>query len=270
MSNEKIEGNSKPTPIIESPDGIRIQISTSNKMKFRNAVHADRDLPEMMKSILYFLIDKTNEGYGDEPQRFGWAYPLPKTIAEHFGCTERTVWTNLVALEDGVTKRGVTIPERWRIRVNRHGQMKRKGGGRNKRSWYFLSAWHEFGAVEKPADYKRTGTLHHVSGAYGAFSFLDEADGEFISTTDGMSRREQFIFLANLHCKIFGLIPQNVLDQAWVAFAESGIDFTIALQNISGNRRREWSTSLVECLTKRLFEIEEVQDNLESEDDIAF
>lgn len=269
MLHDESKDNSKPTPI-ESPDGIRIQISTGNKMKFRNAIHADRELPELMKSILYFLVDKTNEGYGDDPQRFGWAYPLPSTIAKNCGCSERAVWDNLVALEDGVTKSGVIIPERWRIRVNRHGQQKRKGGGRNKRSWYFLNAWHEFGAVDKPAGYKRTGKLHYVSGAYGAFSFLDEADGNFISTTDGMSRRQQFISLANMHYEIFGPVDQNVLDQAWMAFAESGIHFTIAAVNISGNEELAWSTSLVECLTKRLFDIEEELEDPEPEDRVPF
>jgi hypothetical protein len=73
MSDDETKGNSKQTPIIESPDGIRIQISNRNKMKFRNAVHADTQLAEMMKSILYFLIDKTNEGFGDDPQKFGFA-----------------------------------------------------------------------------------------------------------------------------------------------------------------------------------------------------
>ncbi|MHC2409371.1 hypothetical protein ACVJGC_001962 [Bradyrhizobium diazoefficiens] len=109
MLRDESKDNSKPTPI-ESPDGIRILISTGNKMKFRNAIHADRELPELMKSILYFLVDKTNEGYGDDPRRFGWAYPLPSTIAKNCGCSERAVWDNLVALEDGVTKSGVIIP----------------------------------------------------------------------------------------------------------------------------------------------------------------
>lgn len=268
MLNDDSKDNSKPTPI-ESPDGIRIQVSTANKMKFRNAVHADRELPELMKSILYFLIDKTNEGYGEDPRRFGWAYPLAETIAEHCGCSERAVWDNLGALEDGVTKSGVTIPQRWRVRVNRHGQKKRKGGGRNKRSWYFLDAWHEFGAVDKPAGYKRNGKLHHASGAYGSFSFLDEADGGSMSTTDGMSRRQQFLSLANLHHEHFGPVDQTVLDQAWMAFAESEIDFTIAAVNISGDEERAWSTSLVECLTRRLFDIEEGLEDPEQEDHVS-
>ncbi|MGY4333555.1 hypothetical protein ACVWWG_007972 [Bradyrhizobium sp. LB7.2] len=208
MSQNQQKSNA---PIIQSPDGIQIQISNSNKMKFRNAVHTDTELAEMMKSIIYCLIDKTNEGYGDEPQKFGWAYPLPKTIAEHCGCTERAVRTNLTALEDGVTKNGVTIPERWRMRVNRHGQARGKGGGRNKADWYFLDAWHEFGAVDKPGvDAKQillTGKLQHMSGEYGSFSFFDEADGDSIATTDGMSRKQQYVALAcTTKCAVIGLI----------------------------------------------------------------
>ncbi|MHC2664566.1 hypothetical protein ACMA5K_33995 [Bradyrhizobium diazoefficiens] len=272
MTDDKSKGSSKQPPIIESPDGIRIQISTSNKMKFRNAVHADKQLPEMMKSILYFLIDKTNDGNRDEARKFGWAYPLPATIAEHCGCTVRTVWNNLAALEDGVTKDGVTISERWRIRVNRHGQTKGKGGGRSKKSWYFLNAWHEFGVVDKPGRYVRTGKLHHVSGAYGGFSFLDEADGEFISTTDGMSRRQQFIALANLHHDMFGPVDQSTLDQAWRTFVESEIHFTTAQINISMKEKdgRDWSTSLVECLTKRLFDIEGETEEAEAQPEDLF
>lgn len=266
MSHDKSKDDSKPTPIIKSPDGIRIQISTSNKMNFRNAVHAEKRLPELMKSIIDCLVDKTNEGYGSEPAKFGWAYPSPQFIAERCGCTERAVWGNLAALENGVTKKGVTIPERWRIRVNRHGQTRGKGGGRNKYSWYFLNAWHEFGAVDEPAEYVRTGKLQHVSGPYGGFSFLDEADGMFVSTTDGMSRREQFIALANLHHEVFGPVDRSILDQAWAAFADSGIHFTVAAVNISANENRRWSTSLVECLTKRLFDLEEGLRDPEPED----
>lgn len=257
MTDDKSKGSSKQAPIIESPDGIRIQISVSNKMRFRNAVNADAKLPKMMKILLNFLIDKTNEGYGDDPRMFGWAYPLPKTMAQYCGCSERAVWNNLGALEDGVTKDGKVIPERWRIRVNRHGQTKGEGGGRNKNSWYFLNAWHEFGAVDKPGAYRRSGKLHHVSGAYGGFSFLDEADGKFISTTDGMSRRQQFIYLANMHHEMFGPVDQSVLDQAWIAFVESDLHCMTAAVNISANEEREWSTSLVECLTKRLFDVED-------------
>ncbi|UPK32142.1 hypothetical protein IVB18_28030 [Bradyrhizobium sp. 186] len=240
-------------PIILSPDGIRIQISNSNKMKFRNTVNADTGLAEMMKSIIYCLIDKTNEGYGDEPQKFGWAYPLPKTIAEHCGCTERAVWDNLTALEDGVTKNGVTIPERWRLRVNRHGKARNSGGGRSKANWYFLNAWREFGAVDKSGgDAKQillSGKPQHISGEYGAFSFLDEADGDSIATADGMSRRQQFVALANLYHEMGGRrVDQTMLNSAWNAFAKNGISFAVAVANLTEGE----SLSLSDCLNQKL------------------
>lgn len=256
MTDDKNKGRFKTTPIIESPNGIRLQITTSNKMRLRNAINADAKLPEMMKSILGCLVDLTNEGYGNDPRKFGWAYPLPKTIAERCGCSERTVWSNLTALESGKTKDGVVVPERWRVRVNRHGQTKGEGGGRSRNRWYFVEAWHEFAAIDKPAGYVRRGKLQHVSGAYGSFWFLDEADGRSISTTDGMSRRQQFIYLANMHHEMFGPVDQSVLDQAWIAFAEGDLHCLTAVMNIAANEGRDWSTSLVECLTKRLFDVE--------------
>lgn len=240
----------KETPIIQSPEGVKIQVTVANKLRFQKAVRADRELPSLMSKIYCYLVDKTNEGYGDDETKFGWAYPAPKTIAEACGCDVRSVWNNLRWLEDGKTSKGTVVPERWRINVKRHGE-KGRAGGRNKNNRYFLPAWHEFGAVDCPKESGNLGSvrLAKIDSEYGSFSFVDEADGQSIRTSDCMSRRQQFVWLSKLYSDLHSRPADKA---AWEVFNDSDISFDIACGNIAGSIEDGQSPAFAECLQRNL------------------
>ncbi|WP_316158587.1 MULTISPECIES: helix-turn-helix domain-containing protein [unclassified Bradyrhizobium] len=157
MSHDESKGNFKPTPIIK-PYGVRIQVTAGNKLKFITAVQRapKKELSDLQKRLYMRMIDKTNEGYGDDQGKHGHCYPNFVTLAEECGCTVSAVKANIAALETGVMKgrkrpdgtreADKIIPARWRIKVKRKGERGKGGAGRH--NIYWLPLWNEFGAVE--------------------------------------------------------------------------------------------------------------------------
>jgi hypothetical protein len=160
--------------IITSPDGIPIRITAGNKLKFITALQnaPTAELGDIQRRIYARLIDKTNEGYGDDPERYGHAYPSFETLAKECGCTKRAVMENIAALETGVTKNGRIIPERWRIKVKRKGE--RGKGGAGNVNMYWLPPWNEFGAVENSErDTTETMNAKHGKGERDAHETMN-------------------------------------------------------------------------------------------------
>jgi len=294
------------TPIITSPDGVRLQITQGNKLKFITAVQSapKKDLSDFQKRLYIRMIDKTNEGRRDDPEKHGYAYPSAVTLAKELGCTISAVKNNIAALETGVMKgrkrpdgsreADKIIPEHWRIRVKRVGERGKGGAGNS--NWYWLPLWNVFGAVDgdKSGQQKtvheddRSKTVHgktvhgdservhgdyekgprggpdspqiptspthlknthkHLASLGGAGSFVDEADGHSISTSDCLSPRQQFHFLKHkFECKFGQPVADSqieeldedddivrMVDGNWKAFREAAdrVHFTVALMNI--------------------------------------
>lgn len=311
MSHADKKSNFRPTPIIK-PYGIELQITAGNKLKFITAVQSapKKELSDLQKRLYIRMIDKTNEGYGDDPEKYGHAFPNFQTLAKECGCTVSAAKNNIAALEtgamkgrkraDGTMEADKIIPERWRIKVKRKGERGKGGAGRF--NMYWLPLWNVFGAldgdengpletvhgddrsetVHEKTVHEDSRTVHgesktvhgadengprggpdsphsltsstHLKNAHvqfasliGAGSFVDEADGRSISTSDCMSARQQFHFLKHLYERKFGRPvadnpvvdgdegdDQVLVDGNWKAFREASgrIHFTLAMMNV--------------------------------------
>jgi hypothetical protein len=227
MSNSKKSkrNNSEPTPIIESPDGVRIQVTQGNKLKFITAVQSapKAELSDLQKRLYFHMIDKTNEGFGNDTEKYGYAYPNFQTLAKACACSERAAKENIAALETGIMNghklrdgsKGADkiIPDRWRIKVKRESERSKGGAGNVNRYW--LPLWNEFGAVDgKGASHSPSKLVSIV----GAGSFIDEANGESISTFDCMSKRQQFAFVSQFYQR---KLNRPVASDDWEAFREA-------------------------------------------------
>ncbi|MHC2583018.1 helix-turn-helix domain-containing protein [Bradyrhizobium diazoefficiens] len=333
MSYDEKKSNFKPATIIESPDGILFQATQGNKWKFNRAVQRDSTgtYSKLQKQLMTILIDSTNEGYGDDRSKWGYAYPSYVTLAAECGCTAKAAKENIQKLEE---KGAVTVlraaGERASGKKGRGG-----GGGRNKPNRYFLHGWNEFGCVEngnpqtvtanhrmeKTVTAKRgngnghagngnsragngarwlpdssslpTSSTHlknthmHFASLSGAGSFVDEADGRSISTSDCMSARQQFHFLKHLYERKFGrpVSESTVLegdededqvpvDGNWKAFREASgqVHFTLAMMNIE---QAGPGHSFADCVSGKAWtpehdDPEDNGDNIDCEDDPPF
>lgn len=145
-SRENNRSGNNTDSVITSPDGVRIQITAGNKWKFNRAVQRDVTglYSRLQKDIMTILIDSTNEGFGGDRSRWGYAYPGYERLAAECGCTRRAVIENIAKLEQ---KKVLTVKrsagQRASGRKDQGG-----GGGRNKSNMYFLHGWNEFGRLE--------------------------------------------------------------------------------------------------------------------------
>ncbi|GEC59553.1 hypothetical protein ABIF38_000299 [Bradyrhizobium japonicum] len=145
-SRENNRTDSNTNSVITSPDGVRIQITAGNKWKFNRAVQRDVTglYSRLQKDIMTILIDSTNEGFGSERSKWGYAYPGFDRLAAECGCTRRAVIENIAKLEQ---KKALTVKRSAGQRAS--GKKDRGGGGgRNKSNMYFLHGWNEFGRIE--------------------------------------------------------------------------------------------------------------------------
>ncbi|WP_038378648.1 helix-turn-helix domain-containing protein [Bradyrhizobium elkanii] len=145
-SRENNRSDYNTDPVVISPDGVHIQITAGNKWKFNRAVQRDVTglYSRLQKDIMTILIDSTNEGFGSDRSRWGYAYPGFERLAAECGCTRRAVIENIAKLEQ---KKVLTVKRS----AGKRASGKRDqggGGGRNKSNMYFLRGWNEFGRVE--------------------------------------------------------------------------------------------------------------------------
>lgn len=347
MSYDEKKSNLKPTPIIK-PYGVELQITAGNKLKFITAVQSapKRELSDLQKRLYIRMIDKINEGRGDDPERYGHAYPNFLTLARECGCTVSAAKNNIAALETGVMKgrkradgtreADKVIPERWRIKVKRLGERGKGGAGRF--NMYWLPLWNVFGAVDSDQNglretvhgEDRSETVHEdsktvrddaetVHGAHGngprrgpdspysltssthlknthvqfasligAGSFVDEADGHSIRTSDCMSARQQFHVLKSLYERKFGRPVADtpvadedeedgqvvLVDGNWKAFQEASgrVYFELAVMNIE---QAGPDHSFVDCVRGKVWtpgqdDPEDNGENIDFEEDPPF
>ncbi len=97
----KKSNDNRPVQVITSPEGVKIQITAGNKWKFTRAVHraGKKQYSELQKQIMTILIDLTNEGYGPDLSKWGWAYPSFVKLAAECGCTPEAAKSNIKKLE---------------------------------------------------------------------------------------------------------------------------------------------------------------------------
>lgn len=144
MSHDEKQSNFRNALIIESPDGIPFHPTQGNKWKFNRAVQRSTGLySKLQKQLMTILIDSTNEGYGDDRSKWGYAYPSYLTLATECGCTPEAAKKNILKLEEkGVLSVLRAAGQRASGKKGRGG-----GGGRNKHNRYFLRGWNEIGRV---------------------------------------------------------------------------------------------------------------------------
>lgn len=153
MSYDDKKSKFKPVATIESPDGVLFRVTQGNKAKFNRAVqrHAEY-LPasnvllysKLQKQLMTILIDSTNEGFGDDRSKWGYAYLSFKKLAAECACSEKAAKENVQKLEE---KGVLTVLRDAGLRASGKKGCG-GGGGRNKTNRYFLHGWNEFGRVE--------------------------------------------------------------------------------------------------------------------------
>ncbi|MFC0243574.1 hypothetical protein [Rhodopseudomonas telluris] len=144
--------NDNHEAVIKSPDGIDIKITPGAKWKFTRAVMRDQTLSDLQKLVLILLIDKTNEGFGKNPEMFGYAYLGVKAIAKEVGKRdERSVKRVLRELRTGeiIDQKTMEVRETRKIWLTVMGDGK---GGRSAVNRYWLKDWNKFGAVAPAPD----------------------------------------------------------------------------------------------------------------------
>ncbi|MET4324450.1 hypothetical protein ABIB80_000255 [Bradyrhizobium sp. i1.15.2] len=153
MSYDEKKSNFKPALIIESPDGVPFRVTQGNKAKFNRAVQRSAQrLPgsnvplysKLQKQLMTILIDSTNEGFGDDRSKWGYAYLSFRKLAAECACSEKAAKENVQKLE----KKGVLTVLRDAGQRASGKKGCGGGGGRNKTNRYFLRGWSEFGRVE--------------------------------------------------------------------------------------------------------------------------
>lgn len=120
-------------PIITSPDDVKIQITAGRKLKFIRHVMQNTKRTALQKNVLAILIDRTNEGFGDDTSKHGLAFPSLLTLTDDVGASYsgvRKILDQLIELGD----------------IRKIGE-KEKRGGKDDVNHYWLSGWNEFGAV---------------------------------------------------------------------------------------------------------------------------
>lgn len=138
--------NRAETSVIRSPDGVDIKITAGAKWKFARSVMRDPSVTDLQCRVLSVLIDKSNEGYGNDPTLFGYAYLSVPAIAA--ACGERDVRTIKRVLKE--LRTGEIVDQRTgNIKEVRKIWLKVVGDGKKGRSAvnrYWLFGWNEFGA----------------------------------------------------------------------------------------------------------------------------
>lgn len=142
---ESDKHRNKAAKVIISPSGKELLITSGNRWKFRNAVQSDRTgrYSRVQKDIVLALIDLTNEGFGEDPSKWGYAYPSFPLLAKKAGCCERAAKENVGKLED----KGVLTVRRSAGKRASGKSGEGGGGGRDNENMYFLRDWEVFGRV---------------------------------------------------------------------------------------------------------------------------
>lgn len=156
----------KASPILTSPDGVKIQITQGRKMKFIS--HANSSLSHLEGKVMAVLIDKTNEGSKCDPSRYGLAWPSVKTMMEK---TRGSL--------SGVKKVLKKLQEAGLIRITNADSEGKNRGGRSKVNEYWLPGWNVFGLV---SDDDEKGALGDLLGSEKS-ALNDDKTGHSVAET---------------------------------------------------------------------------------------
>ncbi|GEC47296.1 hypothetical protein ACK28Q_06190 [Bradyrhizobium japonicum] len=228
QKNKNSNDNTTPAKIITSPNGKELLITPGNRWKFRNAVQSDTSgrYSRLQKDITFALIDLTNEGFGEDRSKWGYAYPGFPQLAERAGCCLRSAKKNIGMMED----KGLLIVRRSAGKRASGKRGKGGGGGRDNDNEYFLNDWEVYGRVGngEPVKFTKEGL---ISAAWmnRQISGVDDSEAENESgvlVNFWEWNKDEFKPAVDMHG-----FDENELDEE--------IDFFI--KHHGGERRLDWS-----------------------------
>jgi hypothetical protein len=149
--NKRSNDNTRPSPIITSPSGVKIQITAGNKLQHIRALARDPEITDAQFRALVVMVDTTNEGYGDQ-DNWGFSYQKYETLAVEIGKGESAAKRIVKELETGERKVGSgklkkIVQGKVMLDAHRSGPK----GGRSNVNKYWLRSWPTFAAVEDSA-----------------------------------------------------------------------------------------------------------------------
>lgn len=137
-SRKNNRGHDTATPAFTSPDGTLIRINRGgNKMQFVRDLCRNEKITHVQFRMLVPLVDMSNEGTHENPERWGKSWMDVETLAKESGCSVRAVQDNMPLLEAaGIVKVKRDLTDDGRPK-----------GGRSNVNEYWLSGWNQFGAL---------------------------------------------------------------------------------------------------------------------------
>lgn len=271
----------------ESPDGVLIQINRGgNKMQFIRDLCRTKEITHVQFRMLVPLVDMSNEGTHDNPELWGKAWMKVDTLAYESGCSERAIQDNMPLLEAaGIVKVKRDLTNDGRPKGGRSNYNEYWLDGWNK--FGAVSEDHEKGAHRAPfsesekgargsgkgAACSGKGARGSKKGAHGAPDStyllnpepnqytppaaprregpadLDGNDECSISTSDRMSKYEQFAFVSQFYQR---KLNRPATNKDWDAFNTSydrvGFDLILTNIGLAGPEH-----SFVDCVSAKIY-----------------
>lgn len=163
--NKSSNDNNRPSPIITSPEGVKIQITAGRKLQAIRSFARDPEITDAQFRSIVCIVDRLNEGRGEE-RLWGSAYPNFETLAADIAKDVRSAKRIVKELETGQREtRSDGVKKLSPGKVVLSVQRSKDQDGKDSVNEYRLKEWGAFVVAEQFEEGAVTAPIQSGEGA---------------------------------------------------------------------------------------------------------